>query len=55
MIILTFVNQLSSAAVWQSMVFDQFLSPEDLAPGVQKKSINYFRANTMHDQLMRSV
>lgn len=52
---LTFVNQLSSAVLLQSMVFDQFLSPEDLAHGVQKEIINYFTANTMHDQLMKSV
>ena len=55
MIFLTFVNQLSSAAVLQSMAFDQFLSPEDLAPGVQEVVVNYFTANTMHDQFMRSV
>lgn len=54
--IFNFLKSTSSAAVLQSMVFDQFLSPEDLAPGVQKEIVNYFStANSMHDQLMKSV
>lgn len=54
--IFNFCKSTSSDAVLQSMVFDQFLSPEDLAPRVRKEIVNYFStANSMHDQLKRSV